>query len=89
MKICLEAKKMWETSRKIAFSERNQTLENIFQSIFWNATKHFKIFSFPKNIHLKIFYTQKIFYIQPNAASVLVIWKIVDIMIIWMIINIF
>ena len=52
--ICLEAKKMvekmWETSRKIAFSEHNQTLENIFQSIFWNATKHLKIFSFPENI---------------------------------------
>ena len=27
------------------FQEHNQTLENIFQSIFWNATKHLKIFS--------------------------------------------
>ena len=52
--IFLEAEKMvekmWETSRKIAFSEYNQTLENIFQSIFWNATKHLKIFSFLENI---------------------------------------
>ena len=51
--ICLESEKMvekmWETSRKITFSEHNQTLENIFQSIFWNATKHLKIFSFPEN----------------------------------------
>jgi len=31
------------------FQEPNQTLENIFQSIFWNATKHLKIFSFPEN----------------------------------------
>ena len=32
------------------FQEYNQTLENIFQNIFWNATKHLKIFSFPENI---------------------------------------
>ena len=32
------------------FQEYNQTPENIFQNIFWNATKHLKIFSFPKNI---------------------------------------
>ena len=32
------------------FQQNNQTLENIFQSIFWNATKHLKIFSFPENI---------------------------------------
>ena len=49
-KICLEVEKMWETSRKIAFSACNQTLENIFQINFQNATKHLKIFSFPKNI---------------------------------------
>ena len=51
--ICLETEKivekMWETSKKIAFSKHNQTLENIFQSIFWNVTKHLKIFS-PENI---------------------------------------
>ena len=41
------------------FQQNNQTLENIFQSIFWNATKH-----------LKIFYTRKIFYNQPNTAFV-------------------
>ena len=53
------------------FQKHNQTLENIFQSIFWNATKHLKIFSFSKNIFTwKIFYTRKIFYIQPNAALV-------------------
>ena len=67
-KICLEAKKMWETSRKIAFSacnqkhfpnqfsKCNQTLENIFLS--------------QKFFHLKIFYTWKIFYILPNVALV-------------------
>ena len=32
------------------FQEHNQTLKNIFQNIFWNATKHMKIFSFPENI---------------------------------------
>ena len=31
------------------FQEYNQTPENIFQKIFWNATKHWKIFSFPEN----------------------------------------
>ena len=31
------------------FQQHNQTLENIFQSIFWNATKHLKIFFFSKN----------------------------------------
>ena len=33
----------------ILFQQHNQTLENIFQSIFRNATKHLKIFSFPEN----------------------------------------
>ena len=59
--ICLEAEKMWETSRKCFilyyFQEHNQTLENIFQSIFWNATKHLKIFSFPKNIFTWKYFT--------------------------------
>ena len=32
------------------FQEHNQTLENIFQSIYWNTTKHLKVFSFPENI---------------------------------------
>ena len=31
------------------FQQHNQTLENIFQSIFWNAIKHLKIFSFLEN----------------------------------------
>ena len=26
------------------FQQHNQTLENIFQIIFWDATKHLKIF---------------------------------------------
>ena len=47
--ICLEAKKMvekmWDTSRKIAFLEHNQTLENIFPS---NQT--LEIFFFTENI---------------------------------------
>ena len=42
------------------FQEHNQTLENIFQSIFWNATKHLKIFSFPKNIFPCIHFTLEI-----------------------------
>ena len=32
------------------FQKYNQIPENIFQNIFWNATKHLKIFSFPENI---------------------------------------
>ena len=48
--ICLEAEKiaekMWEISRKITFSECNQTLENIF--------------FFQKYFHLKIFYIETI-----------------------------
>ena len=53
------------------FQQHNKTLENIFQSIFWNVIKHSKIFSFPESIlHMKIFYTRKIFYTQPNAALV-------------------
>ena len=31
------------------FQEYNQTSKNIFRNIFWNATKHMKIFSFLKN----------------------------------------
>ena len=50
----------------MAFSECNQTHENIFQNNFHNATKHLKIFSFlENNLHLKIF------YIQPNAAYII------------------
>ena len=44
-----------------------QTPENIFQKIFWNVTKHMKIFSFPENsisekwnIFRKCFYTNQI-----------------------------
>ena len=48
-KICLDAEKMWKICRKIAFSEYNQTHENIFYKNFYNATKHLKIFSFPEN----------------------------------------
>ena len=39
------------------FQQYNQTLENIFQNIFWNATKHLKIFSFPKNIFTWKYFT--------------------------------
>ena len=39
------------------FQHHNQTLENIFQSIFWNATKHLKIFSFPENIFTWKYFT--------------------------------
>ena len=44
------------------FQEHNQTLENIFQSIYWNATKHLKIFSFSKNsISKKYLFSGKYF----------------------------
>ena len=39
------------------FQEHNQTLENIFQSIFWNEAKHLKIFSFSENIFPYIHFT--------------------------------
>ena len=41
------------------FQEHNQTSENIFRNIFWNATKHIKIFSFPE-----------ILLHEPNAAKI-------------------
>ena len=31
------------------FQQHNQTLKNIFQTTFYNTTKHLKIFSFPEN----------------------------------------
>ena len=44
------------------FQEYNQTSENIFQKIFWNATKHRKIFSFPENnISEKYLFSEKYF----------------------------
>ena len=39
------------------FQQNNQTLENIFQNIFWNATKHLKIFSFPENSISRKYFT--------------------------------
>ena len=47
------------------FQEHNQTSENIFQNIFWNATKHMKTFSFPENI-----YFPEILLHEPNAALI-------------------
>ena len=54
--IRLVTDKMWENvSNKYKmcflryFQEHNQTSENIFRNIFWNATKYMKIFSFPEN----------------------------------------
>ena len=70
-KICLEAEKMWETSRKIAFSECNQTPENIFQNNFHNVAKHLKIFSFPKNIFTWKYFT--CYQTQPKM-KILMIW---------------
>ena len=44
------------------FQQHNQIVENIFQSIFWNATKHLKIFSFSKNsISGKYLFSEKYF----------------------------
>ena len=46
----------------ILFSAIQQTLENIFQNIFWNATKHLKIFSFLENsISRKYLFSGKYF----------------------------
>ena len=45
------------------FQEHNQTPENIFQNIFWNATKHMKTFSFSE-----IEYFPKILLHKPNGA---------------------
>ena len=52
------------------FQEYNQTSEIIFQNIFWNATKHLKIFSFPENIFLsgKYFTSNQT---QPKIFSIL------------------
>ena len=41
----------------IVFLRTQQTLENIFQNIFWNATKHLKIFSFPENSIFRKYFT--------------------------------
>ena len=46
----------------------NQTLETIFQHIFENTTKKLKIVSFQKIFSPKKFYSQKIFYIEPNTT---------------------
>ena len=44
------------------FQQHNQTPENIFQSIFWNATKYLKMFSFPENsISEKYLFSEKYF----------------------------
>ena len=40
------------------FQEYNQTPENTFQKIFWNATKHWKIFSFPENSISEKYFTR-------------------------------
>ena len=57
------------------FQQHNQTPENIFHNIFLNATKHLKIFSFPKNsisgkysIFRKYFYTNQT---QPKCCHYL------------------
>ena len=53
------------------FQEPNQTLENIFNSIFWNVIKHLEIFSFPENIFPCIYFTLRIRFTsnqtQPKA----------------------
>ena len=68
--ICLGAEKMWENVRNnkkmcflYYFQQHNQTRENIFQSICWNATKYLKMFSFPKNIY----FPENILH-KPNTA---------------------
>ena len=54
----------WENVRNLIkmcflehFQEYNQIPENIFKSIFWNATKHLKMFSFLKNIFTWKYFT--------------------------------
>ena len=49
------------------FQEHNQTSENIFRNIFWNATKHMKTFSFPKNsISKKYLFSENTFTQTPK-----------------------
>ena len=56
------------------FQQHNQTLENIFQSIFWNATKHLKIFSFLENsISRKYLFSGK--YFTPTKHSLSWNWN--------------
>ena len=40
------------------FQEYNKTPKNIFQNIFWNATKHLKIFFFPENIYFSKYFLE-------------------------------
>ena len=60
-KICLVAEKMaekmWEISRKIAFSECNQTPETFSKIIFIMQPNTWKYFPFPKIFSPEIFYT--------------------------------
>ena len=49
------------------FQEHNQTSENIFRNIFWNATKHMKTFSFSKNsISKKYLFSENTFTQTPK-----------------------
>ena len=83
--ICLEAEKMWENVRNrkkmcflYYFQQHNQTLENIFQNIFWNATKHLKKFSFPENnISGKYLFSRKYFSWTKHSLTfwILLIYK--------------
>ena len=49
------------------FQEHSQTLENIFQSIFWNTTKYLKIFSFFKNIFTWNYFTSEKYFTLKQA----------------------
>ena len=67
--IYLEVEEMWENvmnKKKMCFlyyfQQHHQTLKNIFQNIFWNATKYLKIFFFFKNnISEKYLFFEKYF----------------------------
>ena len=61
---------MWETSKKIAFSECNQTPENIFQKNFRTQPNTWKYFSFPNIFSPKnILYSENILHVAKRSFS--------------------
>ena len=72
--MCLEADKMWEIGRKCVFRAFSRTKTNpwkYFPTDFLECNQIPKnIFLSQKHFQLKLFYTLKSFYIEPNTALV-------------------
>ena len=72
--MCLEADKMWEIGRKCVFRAFSRTKTNpwkYFPTDFLECNQIPKnIFLSQKHFQLKLFYTLKPFYIEPNTALV-------------------